>query len=242
MSNQPYPSYHSSIASGYSSSVPPIHSPQYLQHGYNVAGMSQVRMGSSQVGEMLYPSGHYCQANRGTVENPYKLDLSKVPRNPWYCPSCSQVQPQNISPLQSQVQWPGQIDCSPETFTSFDYKGPSSYPRYNSYFPSKISSNGDISPNGPLSSRPGPSMNFRETTFDSFSSSVQPSQANSFCFHRQSGYDGDDSDDILLSAPALSMNPVKESLLDKLKDGQSYTQIFPDVKRLPTEGTSEEDP
>lgn len=199
-------------------------------------------MGSAQVGDVLYTPSHYCQASRGMVENPYKLDLSKVPRHPCYCLTCTQTQPPNISPMQSQVQWPGQIECSPETFTSFDYKAPSSYPRYTSYFPSKISSNGDISPNGPLSNRPGPSMNFRETTLDSCSSSVQPSEPNSFCFYRSSMYDGDDSDDILLSAPALSMNPVKESLLDKLKDGQSYTQIFPDVNKTQTESSSKDDP
>ena len=92
-------------------------------------------MGEGQ--ELHYsPGPSYCSAGKGIVENPYKLDLSKIPRPPCYCPSCSLVPQPNMSPLQSQGPWPSQVECAPETFFSVDYNVPASY-NAQYYYPSK---------------------------------------------------------------------------------------------------------
>ena len=212
-----------------------------IPHSY--VGVGKVRE------DMLYVSGvSYCPASR--VENPFNLDLSKLPRPPCYCGTCSQVQQPNISPSQSQAHWSGQADCAAETFSSVDYKGPPSYNhQFNGFYPSKVSTNGDMSPNIYSSVRQNQnpkfpmrdSTEFREMTYDSSISSVHQSQPNAFCF--QQSYprnisDVESSEEYLSSQLPLSMNPVKESLLEGLKDGQSYTQIFPDKRRTPTEGSS----
>ena len=234
-SSQPQPSY-----------VPQHPSPQYLPHGY-VGGVANVRLGEQQGTDMLYPPGSYCPARAGIIENPFNLDLSKVPRPPCYCGTCSQQQ-QNPSPLQSQPpQWPTMSgQCSPAPFTSVDFKGPS-YSKYSGFYSPKPR-RGDPSHNGFLQASPNSKYPLEppdhgEMSFDSSISSI-PHQLNSFSFNPSSALgssDIDDSDDAILSQPPLSINPVKESLLEQLKDGKNYTQIFPDIKRVPTEGTSEDD-
>jgi len=246
-SNQPQPSY---CASSHPSSSMPQY--PYVHQGCYAAQVSQGRMGDGQ--ELHYPPSHiYCTAGQNYDTNPFNLDLSKLKRRPpSYCPSCSLGQQPNVSPPQGQ--WPNQVECSPETFSNVDYNVPGSYnAQHNNYYPSKLSTNGDISPGIFSSTRPpvlNPNSKFpvrdanelREISLDGSIHSVHQSQPNAFCFKSFYSFgtsDLDTSDEFLSTQPPLSMNPVKESLLDKLKEGKSYTQIFPEARRTPTEGSSE---
>ena len=205
-------------------------------------------MGEGQ--ELHYsPGPSYCSAGKGIVENPYKLDLSKIPRPPCYCPSCSLVPQPNMSPLQSQGPWPSQVECAPETFFSVDYNVPASY-NAQYYYASKQSTNGDISPSVFSSNRPQvasqnskfpirDSSEFREVSVDSSIHSLHQSQANAFSFQTPYGASELDPSESLSTQPSVKISSAKESMLEGLKQFKTYTQIFPDPRRTPTESSSE---
>ncbi|CAK8690318.1 unnamed protein product [Clavelina lepadiformis] len=162
----------------------------------------------------LYGAGPYsCPAQhskRTNLENPYNLDLSRTQK-----PSCTcnaAPPPTLPSPLQASP-WVGQIECVPDTFTSIDLDGkqkPGQLGEGQSVRGHDLSIAADMA---------GPSS---ERGHDPIDSRPMVPQAGSFHFQN--------------SNPPLSITPAKESLIEKLKENSSYTQIFGRSQRQPTEG------
>nr|CAB3256808.1 interleukin-1 receptor-associated kinase 4-like [Phallusia mammillata] len=182
----------------------------------------------------LYSPGPYQPApSRVQNNNPYNLDLSRAHKPRGIYDDSQQGQQHQLAPIASS-QWAAPLlDCTPDTFTSLDL---------------------DHQVNNSFAERSQVPKDLALPQVGAYSSSQQeegsPSEAgyhhsiSSFQFpspnvpHPRSSFPSNSATS-QSSPPPVSMNSIKETLMVRINEGQSYTQIFRDnSSRVPTESST----